>query len=76
MNESHSMHGLRKSLGVKLALADATTRQLMEALGQLPSHTQSYILVRRRRSGLQFSVRQPDGNGGSRRKKSAFRLVK
>jgi len=28
-----TLHGLRKSLGVKLAEADATTRQIMEALG-------------------------------------------
>jgi site-specific recombinase XerD len=27
------MHGLRKALGVKLAEADASTRQLMEMLG-------------------------------------------
>ena len=27
------MHGLRKALGVKLAEADASTRQLMETLG-------------------------------------------
>ena len=30
----YTLHGLRKSLGVKLAEADATTRQLMEALAQ------------------------------------------
>lgn len=29
----YTMHGLRKALGVKLAEADASTRQLMEALG-------------------------------------------
>lgn len=29
----YTMHGLRKALGVKLAEADATTRQLMEVLG-------------------------------------------
>lgn len=29
----YSMHGLRKALGVKLAEADASTRQLMEMLG-------------------------------------------
>lgn len=29
----YTLHDLRKSLGVKLAEADATTRQLMEALG-------------------------------------------
>jgi integrase len=27
------MHGLRKALGVKLAEADATTREIMEVLG-------------------------------------------
>jgi site-specific recombinase XerC len=29
----YTMHGLRKALGVKLAEADASTRQLMETLG-------------------------------------------
>ena len=29
----YTMHGLRKALGVKIAEADATTRQLMEMLG-------------------------------------------
>jgi integrase len=29
----YSMHGLRKALGVKLAEADATTREIMEVLG-------------------------------------------
>lgn len=29
----YTMHGLRKALGVKLAEADASTRQIMEALG-------------------------------------------
>lgn len=29
----YTMHGLRKALGVKMAEADASTRQLMEALG-------------------------------------------
>lgn len=29
----YTMHGLRKALGVKLAEADASTRQLMEMLG-------------------------------------------
>lgn len=31
--KGYTMHGLRKSLGVKLAEADASTRQLMEMLG-------------------------------------------
>lgn len=31
--QRYTMHGLRKSLGVKLAEADASTRQLMETLG-------------------------------------------
>lgn len=29
----YTMHGLRKALGVKMAEADASTRQLMETLG-------------------------------------------
>lgn len=33
MPKGFTLHGLRKSLGVKLAEADATTRQIMEALG-------------------------------------------
>ena len=31
----YSMHGLRKSLGVKLAEADATTREIMDVLGHV-----------------------------------------
>jgi integrase len=31
--KGYTMHGLRKALGVKLAEADASTRQLMEMLG-------------------------------------------
>lgn len=31
--EGCTMHGLRKALGVKLAEADASTRQLMDVLG-------------------------------------------
>lgn len=33
ISQGYTMHGLRKSLGVKLAEADASTRQLMETLG-------------------------------------------
>jgi integrase len=29
----YTMHGLRKALGIKLAEADASTRQIMESLG-------------------------------------------
>lgn len=33
IDAGYTMHGLRKALGVKLAEADASTRQIMEALG-------------------------------------------
>ena len=77
MNESYSMHGLRKSLGVKLALADATTRQLMEALG----HTSiAYAeLYSREASKIRLAVQAFDNlteMEEAGRKKPAFRLVK
>jgi len=77
VNESYSMHGLRKSLGVKLALADATTRHLMEALG----HTSiAYAeLYSREASKIRLAVQAFDNlteMEEAGRKKPALRLVK
>jgi integrase len=77
VNESFSMHGLRKSLGVKLALADATTRQMMEALGHTSiAYTELYS---REASKVRLAVQAFDKvteMEEASRKKPALRVVK
>jgi integrase len=69
--EGYSMHGLRKSLGVKLAEADATTREIMEVLGHSSMeyaelYTREADRLRlavkgmRKMSALEQALRKPD----------------
>lgn len=54
----YTMHGLRKALGVKLAEADASTRQLMEMLGH--SNIAFAELYSREASQLRLAVQAMD----------------
>lgn len=67
----YSMHGLRKALGVKLAEADATTREIMEVLGHSNiEHAELYtreadklrLVVKgmRKMAAMEQAMRKPD----------------
>jgi integrase len=67
----YSMHGLRKALGVKLAEADATTREIMEVLGHASiEHAALYtrdadkkrlaVKGMRKMAALEQAIRKPD----------------
>lgn len=72
----YTMHGLRKALGVKLAEADASTRQLMETLGH--SNIAYAELYSREASQMRLAVQAMDkvAQVESARKKAALKVVK
>ena len=72
----YTMHGLRKALGVKLAEADASTRQLMETLGHTNiAHAELYS---REASQLRLAVQAMDkvSQVEDARQKPALKVVK
>lgn len=72
----YTIHGLRKALGVKLAEADASTRQLMETLGHDSiSHAELYS---REASQMRLAVQAMDKltRVESARSGSPFKIVK
>jgi integrase len=71
----YTMHGLRKALGVKLAEADATTRQLMEALGH--NNIAYAELYSREASRLRLSVEAFDKltTAETARRRASFKVV-
>lgn len=72
----YSMHGLRKALGVKLAEADASTRQLMETLGH--NNIAYAELYSREASQMRLAVQAMDKvtQVESARKRAALKVVK
>lgn len=71
----YTMHGLRKALGVKLAEADASTRQLMEMLGH--SNIAFAELYSREASQLRLAVQAMDKvtQVENAKKKATLRVV-
>lgn len=72
----YTMHGLRKALGVKLAEADASTRQIMEALGHRSiAHAELYS---REASKIRLAVQAMDKvtKMEKKRQKASLKVVK